>query len=663
MPHVLRDPGKNSPAITQSGVQAIQPAQLASSQPYKYDYPDGLDWRPGSPLHEKMKTILMDKAQASREVMQSRYPGWKEIDRTLTAYIDLTQHEDDVKKENENKPVSIVVPVSYATIETLLTYWVAAFLEEPYFRYEGTGPEDQVGAIMMEMLVAQQCRQAKVGLAMHTMWRDSLAYGFGATHIGWEVKTAYRTKIVEETMLSKMMNAFVGTGETKEQRERVNVFEGSTLTALDPYQCLPDPDTPIQDVQNSEFWGWIARKSLMVWMAMERDNPEYFNFKYCKHFDSRSNMMLKNSGRQDKNGTSETRSGVNQPTDVLWMYVRLIPKDYGLGDEEYPEIWLFGLAGDEVIVRAQPLGLDHNQIPVAVSAPDYDGHSITPISRLETVHGLQTTLDWMLNSHIANVRKAINDMLIVDPQLVNIHDVANPKPGKIIRMRRQAWGRGVKDAVMQLAVTDVTQGHVGDTAILTQMIREATGSQDAVSGIRRKTSERVSATEAQGTMQSALSRLEKSAKITSLQAHYDIAYQMAWNTRQLMDSATYAKITGDWANVLIEEHGMTPDKGRIAVDPKQLDVNFDVVPHDGSVPSAGDGQTMLTLYQIASQNPVIAQSLDMVRIFKHIARLSGAKNINDFVKKGGNINANVIADEQVAQQEQAGNMVPVEQMQ
>ena len=43
MPHVLRDPGKNSPAITQSGVQAIQPAQLASSKPYKYDYPDGLD--------------------------------------------------------------------------------------------------------------------------------------------------------------------------------------------------------------------------------------------------------------------------------------------------------------------------------------------------------------------------------------------------------------------------------------------------------------------------------------------------------------------------------------------------------------------------------------------------------------------------------------------
>jgi len=560
--------------------------------------------------------------------------------------------------------VPMVVPVSYATIETLLTYWVAAFLEEPYFRYEGVGPEDVLGAILLEMLVAQQCRRAKVGLDLHTMWRDGFAYGFGATHIAYENRTAYRTKDVPRTVWSSLKGMLVGNGEVEQVRERVNVFSGSTLTALDPYMCLPDPDTPIQDVQKSEFFGWITRKGLMSWLDLERDNDDYFNLRYLKHWDGKSIYNKRGvTGREDKHGVSGSQQyyGINQPVDVVNMYVKIIPRDVNLGNEEYPEIWLFALAGDEVVVRAQPLNLDHNQIPVAITAPDYDGHSVTPISRLETVYPLQGALDWMFQSHMTNVRKAINDMFVVDPQLVNIHDVANPGPGKIIRTRRQAWGRGVKDAVMQLAVSDVTGGHMQDTGYITQLIRETVGSQDAVSGIRRRTSERVSAAEAIATTRGAMSRLEKSAKITSIQAHQDIAYQMAWNTRQLMTEDEYAKILGDWVEVLAEDFGIDTSigKGRVAVSPKDLNIDFDVMPHDGTIPGGGDPETWIRIFQIAATNEQLSNELDMVRLFKHGARMAGAKNLNDFVRRGGNINAQVMPDRQVESEVQAGNLVPV----
>ena len=39
-------------------------------------------------------------------------------------------------------------------------------------------------------------------------------------------------------------------------------------------------------------------------------------------------------------------------------------------------------------------------------------------------------------------------MLVVDPYLVNINDLKDPQPGKLIRLRRPAWGRGV-DKVVQ----------------------------------------------------------------------------------------------------------------------------------------------------------------------------------------------------------------------
>ena len=75
------------------------------------------------------------------------------------------------------------------------------------------------------------------------------------------------------------------------------------------------------------------------------------------------------------------------------------------------------------MVRAKPLGLSHGMYPIACIAPDFDGYSVAPLSRLEMLQGLQTTVDWLFNSHIANVRKAINDMLIVDPYMLNMKDL------------------------------------------------------------------------------------------------------------------------------------------------------------------------------------------------------------------------------------------------
>jgi hypothetical protein len=632
---------------------------------YDYDYPDDLDIRPGQKTHEDLKTLVLKKARGSQEVLKRRFSGWNEIDKTLTAYIESDASEEDVNDEDYRKPTTMVVPVSYATIETLLTYMTAAFLEEPIFRYDGVGPEDVLGAILMEIVIAQQCRRAKVALELHTMWRDSFAYGFGAAHVGYENRTAFRTIRRPETEFSMLANAEVSTGRIVTTREQRVVFSGSTLTAIDPYMCLPDPDVPIHDVQKGEFFGWIERTNLMTLLSLERDNPDdYFNCRYLKQVSGTSIYNQKASSAREERigGTVDTDSlDITRPVDVIHMYVKLIPKEYGLGDSEYPEKWLVSVAGDSVVIKAKQLGLDHDQFPVVVMSPDYDGHSITPISRLETVYELQKTIDWLFRSHIANVRKSINDMLVVDPQLVNIFDLKNPKPGKLIRLRRQAWGRGVKDAVMQLGVADVTKGHIQDASYITQIIRETTGAVDSISGIRRHTSERVSAAEATQTSRGALSRLEKAAKIASIQAHYDIAWQMAFNTRQLMESETYAKIIGDWGTVLANDFGMPGVRGRIAVSPSSLDIDFDVIPHDGTIPHSGDPQMWIQLFQVIANNPLLAQELDLVRIFKYGARMAGAKNLDDFVRKGQGVqqNISVVPDEQVMQQVQAGNLQPM----
>lgn len=630
---------------------------------YDYDYPEGLVLKPGSELHTKLVSMVMEKARGSQEVWKRRFDGWNKIDRTLTAYIEKDNAEKKLERKDDRTPTTMVVPVSYATLDILLTYMVAAFLDEPILRYDGVGPEDVLGSMLMEVVVAQQCRKSKVPLELHTMWRDSFAYGVGFGYIGYEKQSAMRTMRKPETAYSAMTGGLEPTGGTVEYKESKIIYNGSTLTAVDPYVMLPDPETPIHRFQKGEFIGWVEQTNLMSLMSMEKENPtEYFNVRYLKHTTGTSKFYPRTEmAREDRWGGAQ-ESSVTKPIDIVHMYIRLIPNDNALGKEEYPEKWLVSVAGDGVVIKAKKLGLDHDDFPFAVVAPDYDGHSTTPISRLETVYELQKTIDWELRSRVANVRKVMNNMLVVDPQMINIWDLSHPKPGGFIRTRRQAWGRGVKDAVMQLGVSDVTTGHVADIGFLTQIIRETTGSQDAISGIRRHTSERVSAAEAMQTAKGALSRLEKAARIASMQAHQDIAWQMASNTRQLMDEEVYAKIAGTWASTLAADLGVTlpTDRGRVKVSPKDIDIDFDVVPHDGSIPNSGDPQMWIQLYQTIAANPLLAQQLDMVRIFKFGAKLAGAKNLDDFVKKGGAPQVETMPDQQVLDQADQGNLVPVQ---
>ena len=638
-------------------------AGISISEDAGYKYPNELNLRPDSPLHKKLVTEVFNRAQESSNEMSKRYSSWKKVDQTLTAYISLDEAEQVVKDNDERKPVSIVVPYSYATLETILTYFVSAFLENPIFRYIGSGPEDTIGAILLEKVIEMQTINFKAGLNLHTMFRDSLSYGMGVVAPSWDRRWGWKSVIKETGFMSVLLDRFIPQGNKRDRQETI-LFEGNKLTNVDPYLFLPDPNVPIHDVQAGEFVGWIQQTNYSRLLEMEHDDPgSIFNVKYLKGMtgssgSSQFNKSRSESGRGTKFGSSTvSSSSTTSPVDVIWMYWKLIPKDFKLGLSEYPEKWLLGLAADKVLICAKPLGLNHDMYPVAVCAPDFDGYSPTPVSRLELMYGMQEGLDWLFNSHMANVRKAINDMLIVDPSLVNMADLEDPRPGKLIRMRRAAWGRGVKDAVFQLPVNDITRQHIGDATTLVDFMQRTSGAVDSLSGMVRKSGERVTASESQGTRSSALSRLTKAAKIASLQAMQDIAYMFASHTQQLMTKEVWIKSTGDWQDILRAEYGSSKK-----VNPLDLIVDYDIVAKDGSVQSGEYNEAWIEIWRILGTNPVLLQNIDGVRVFKHIARILGAKDINDFVLNKGPIppvDMKVTAQQNIDKGVQQGNLVPI----
>lgn len=635
-----------------------------------YEYPYGLDLRPGSQLHKSLLEKLNNRAKESSEEMSKRHSSWQSVDKSLTAYVKTDNYEKMVKQKDERKPVSIVIPYSYATLETLLTYFTAAFLEDPIFKYEGQSPNSVVAAFLMQKVVGNHCNTFKVGLNLHTQFRDCFAYGLGAAAPTWEKKYGFKTIMQPQGFLSQVMGKFINLKPPERVQQSTLLAEGSALKNIDPYLLLLDPNVPVQEVQKGEYVGWIEETNRMKMLSDEKYNDSgIFNIKYLGDFrgnvyKSQYNKTRSDSGRGIRSGnTGDLTNQNSQPLDVVWMYCTIIPKEWKVGKEEYPEKWLFGVIGDKIICRASKLGLNHDQYPIAIAAPDYDGYSATPISRLEIVGGMQEHLDWLFSSHMTNVRKAINDMLIVDPSLINMDDLKDPKPGKLIRMRRSAWGRGVENAVKQLMVNDITAGHTRDSSYLVDLIQRVTGATDSLSGMTRTGGERVTAEETQYVRGSALSRLTKAAKIVSLQSMYDIGYQFCMNTQQLMEKDVYVRTVGDWEQMLASEYGldqagMVQEAGRMRVTPEQLMVDIDINIKDGSVMSSDSPQTWNTLFQTIVSQPALFQNLDVVRIFKHIARINGAKDINEFVLKAGAIPQVTPQDQrQIEKEVQAGNLV------
>jgi hypothetical protein len=641
-----------------SGALDSKKAAEFDSANYDYSYPYGLDLSPKSTVHKKIVDRVLLYANQGATAISQRHGSWKEIDRTLTAYIELDDDEVELRDEDGRKPTSIVFPFSYAILETFLSYLTSAFYQEPIFRYEGVSPEDTVGAILLTKIIDMQCYKAKTLLNLHTMWRDSLAYGFGLVGTGWKRETTQIVRAPKAEFFGFQIPL------PRKVRKELVTFEGNYLINVDPYKQILDPDVPVTDFQKSEYFGWVEQSNFMKMLREEKDGKNFFNAKYLRHLKNRRTAVFSqdSSGRNDKSSAPSARTDDSWVVDKIRLYMDIIPDELGIGNSSDPERYIVEVAADCIITRFEKLSLLHGNYPAAVCAPDFDGYATTPISRLEVLYGLQHTLDFMFNSHVANVRKAVNDTIIVDPEVINLPDFnrKHGKEGGIVRVRKPYWGMGkIKDSITQLAINDITRGHVVDASQIQDAMERIAGVDAATMGVLRKGGpERLTKGEFQGTRSGNITRLERVAKLIGLQAMQDIGTIFAHHTQQFMKEETWVNITGKWEEQLREAFSREAGKynvvgDKMKVSPYDLLIDFDLKVRDGSIPGGNYSPVWENLFELVANHPELSQKFDLVKIFKHIARNNGEKNPEEYVIK-------VAPDQQVLQQAEAGNVVPMQ---
>lgn len=650
------------------GIEAgSTPKGLGTADPSTWPKaPSGFNGRPiellspTSSHHEYVLSYLLNRLKDSEAAMEKFYPRWRWNEKRVQAYIDLPKYEQLMKDANHNgeppKVTSVVMPYAFATISTIVTYLIQALAgRKPIFQVSTNNDKAVNAAKNMEIMLQYNCDHVRLISNLFQFLNDGELYGLGVMITAWKKEKAKRTKWIDAPPRG-WLSMLGGKTSKIRVREEKTVFEGTSVRAQDPFTFFPDPRVPMAQVnRRGEYIFWRTfegRHTLKMAEAQGEfafiDNtgtlkPNTRNAGADTSYGPSDRGLL--AGGEAQPGLTQSRSGNMDYIQVDQCSIWIIPKELGLGEGTSPELWIFAIGNRTQIIQAQKLELDHGMHPVVVSEPYTMGYGFGQAGISDYLGPVQDTVSWFVNSHIHNVRTALNNMFVVDPSMIEMQDLKNPGPGKFIRLKRSAYGRDTRQALSQLQVLDVTRGHVNDMDSFMRIGDALASVNDNLRGLQ-DAGGRKSATEARTSAEAAASRLAAHAKLISSQGLADLAEQMCINYQQFMSDDFYISVMG-------EEKAIAEP---IRISPEMLVGDFTFPVNDGTLPL--DRVALLDVWKEilmgAMQDQELRSAYSIPKLFAYVAELGGAKNLQSM-----QLQPNAV----VQAQAQAGNLVPTSELQ
>ncbi len=607
-----------------------------------------------SERHKRIKEALLDRKALSFRKMGDKHEDWRRSEELYLAYLPETE-ENRLRGLDRDTGVpqytTIEIPYSYAVLLTAHTYWSQVFLSRtPILQFQGSHRESADNELAVEAIINYQVRMGEMMVPLYNWLLDGGKYGLGVLGLYWDEELVTVSEIVEQPK-TYLGIPIPGTMEKKKQTREIPGYMGNKVYNVRPYDFYPDPRVPISMLQQGEF---VGREVERGWNEIVKGahKGKFFNIDALKKLRRKGVEKKDDYGSEqiDIPDASEYAGTTDDIEDMgfvklLEMYVELVPGDWGLGDGKQPEKWYFVVANDEVIICATPYGAFHNKFPFFVQSYEIDAYALYTRSMMEILKPLNDILSWLFDTHFQSVRSVINDNLIIDPSRLVMKDVLDPLPGRMWRLRPEAYGTDPRMAVHQLQVQDVTQVHVRDAAVVIDMIQRVSSVTDNIMGLVNQGG-RKTATEVRSSNTLGINRLKTIAEYNSHLGWAPLSQSMLQNTQQYYDMERSYRIAGANSQGLQDKF--------IDVSPETIAGFYDYVPVDGTLPI--DRYAMANLWrEIAGEGakiPQVAGELDFFRIFDHIAQLTGIKNFSSFRIK-------VVPDGQALTGATRGNLVPI----
>lgn len=624
----------------------------------------------GTEKHAKILNYLIERKRYSKGKMQPSIDRWKKIDDSMRGYLKVSDADalKVARKEQKGKLdyVSLEVPYAFAIVSSMHTYVTSVFLgRSPVYQFSARHGEPQNSVMAVEATMDYQLT-AGGHLPYHYNWMwDGCKYGFAVQGEYWDEEVK-RVSTIEEKPVQFLG---INTGKTKKVRtiQEIPGYQGNRLYNIRPYDFFPDPRVSLYDFQRGEFCGRQVQMGMSA-ILEQSYQQNYFNVDVLRvtkgkkdalaryHVGASSGMsqLEPGSGNLDTpygSGTFDFPSyGEDEQSGfvtLLEMVVNISPRSWQLGNSDRCEKWIFTVANEVLIVGARPLGCLHDKFPYSILETGFGSEEFIKDSPTDHIRPLTDALTWLFNSHMYNVRKAINDVRVVDPSLIVMKDLEEPQPGGIIRLKPQAYGQDVRKAITQLQVTDVTRGHLGDTQVVEQLIQRTSGVVDNIMGLVSQGG-RKTATEVRTASGFSVNRLKTQAEYWSCLGFGPQCDRMLSNTQQYMSAERKMKVAGNTT---------TGAQTFMEVNPEAIAGGYDFVTVDGTLPVDRLAQANFWKEFIAqiARIPQVAQTMNIGEMVKYTMMLQGERNVDKFM-----INAQ--PQGVLEQQAQAGNMIPMDSL-
>lgn len=589
---------------------------------------------PGSDHHEFVLNYLLERIKMSEDAMNKFYPRWQIAERKMQAYLHLPNYEQMLKDMNDSSkppaPAIIMFPYKYAVISTIVTYGMNVFCgKAPFFSLGADSKEAADVVRYMETMLQRHMEKTKAIARIWQLLLDGEVYGCGVVRCVWNVKRGKRSVLrpPEQTEMfatagdPSQLQSLLRTSE-----ERVT-WAGNDIANIDPFMFFPDPSVPMSELsERGEFVFWREFVGKHVLLTQQKNGnlkyidkvqPATSNAHDSKWWNLSHRSVLAGGDAHAGDNLRKQHFGQNNTYMFDQGSVEIIPAELGLGPEMYPVKWLFGIVNKTQIVQAQELDLNHGRHPVEVSEPYTLGYSFGSPALGDYIGPVQDILSWFIDSHIYNVRAALNNQWVFDPSKIDEKSLKYPQPGKHIRLKPLAYGTDVRQAIQQLPVQDVTANHMSDLNVFTRIGDMVSAVNDTTRGVQPAGGRRT-ATENRMVGESAFGRLGAHCKIISQQAVTTIVEQCVLNIQQLQDSDMWTKVIGEEAFLAKGQQLLT------------MDFTFPV--HDGTLPLdrvALFERWKEILFGMA-KTPTLMATHNFPKVFEYVAQLGGADNITSF---------------------------------
>lgn len=587
---------------------------------------------------------LRDLVKLSRSTMSEKYPVWDAADRVYRG--ERAADMQDKKALARGEPAKVIVPMSFSQIQTFTSFCTTLFTQRDYmFEMIGTGIEDMAGAKLAQATIQRDLEYNKMKGVLLPQWCTDIGrFGLGIFKSDWVRLTEPVQEMVPDPKFAPVPGMPMQTQPPMVERWVTKTkYLGNRITVVNPYRWFPDVRLPLTKYRDGEFCADETEYSRGELLKFEA-NGEVAGVKHIPKipptgdFDSenrRSPVITKDYLQRQPDGDSRYIL-------ITEVEVRLNPAKTKISetevlDEELDQeiIYLVWIANDSRIIKIQDSGYAHNEFLYDASQFFNDQIRTINFGLSEFLGPAQDTIDWQMNSRITNVRKVLQNQLIVDPRYIEMQDLKDRNP--VLRLKSNAaTGLALSTYVQQLQVTDVTAGHLADMQNVSAFAKEATGINENLLG--QYSSGRRSARQTAEVSSASAQRLVTVAVGMWESALMPLARKMLSNLRQGLDEEQLVRIIGlqrYMKNVQPDPvTGESPIQNFLPVNKSSLLGNYDFVVFDATLPTqrAATAMALQELLVALSKDPrlVMVFGKDPKLILDEILELRNVRNAERF---------------------------------